>query len=199
MKSYIRYLCLFTFIVSLGACSLVKDPTASSNFSRVKYNSHVKLAKVNRKGTPTITSTKLSKTPRIAIQKKDIVTAATEGIFTDKTINRKQREENVVSVDKAKQEVVLKTMVEQITKQGIEESVIVSKQTQKSLNSVADDWWERDVEDWPWLEIVLALIAFLLIIIVVSLLVSVLGGLISSLLGLILLLVLAYILYTLWF
>jgi uncharacterized membrane protein len=72
----------------------------------------------------------------------------------------------------------------------------------KKLNKLAkkrDGWWEDDIENWPWLQIVLAVIAILIIIILVSLLLSILGGLVSSLLGLILLITLAYILYTLWF
>ena len=62
-----------------------------------------------------------------------------------------------------------------------------------------DYWWEDDIEDWPWLEIALAIIAVLVIAIVVTILVSLIGGLVSSLFGLILLIALAYILYTLWF
>jgi uncharacterized membrane protein len=71
----------------------------------------------------------------------------------------------------------------------------------KKLNKLAqkiDGWWEDDIEDWPWLEIALAVIAILIIVMLVSLLLSILGGLVSSLLGLILLIALAYILYTLW-
>jgi hypothetical protein len=61
-----------------------------------------------------------------------------------------------------------------------------------------DGWWNEDPEDWPWLEIALAFIAFLLVCILVILFVDLVGGLIGGILGLILLVALAYLLYIWW-
>ena len=104
-----------------------------------------------------------------------------------------------------KEEFEIESAEKSIKRKGLLKNISEIEVTENLVNKNAvllqqnDYWWEDDIEDWPWLEIALAIIAVLVIAIVVTILVSLIGGLVSSLFGLILLIALAYILYTLWF
>ncbi len=184
-------------VIFVSSCSLVKDPSASTNFRRVKYNSHVKLRKSNMQRVEAVSNE--NQLPKTVLS------------FTKENL----KEENFNNIAVAEKNTDKKEFVNHI---GTKQSVVKAEKLNKLLKNISaiqikktktiktnsfiqkrDYWWEDDVEDWPWLEIVLAAIAILVIAILASILVSVLGGLISSLFGLILLIVLAYILYTLWF
>ena len=195
-KNCLASVIIVLVLLSIYSCSLVKNPLASKNFNRVKYNSHLKYSKSKvEKQEVAVTEMQVEKTVRS---------------FTKE--NSAQEKESVIANNIIQEELrtILQegrysdapAMVQQSNNflQKIAELKIEESHTQNSTAlHKRDNWWEDEIEDWPWLEIVLALIAVLIVLMIVSLLFSVIGGLVSSLLGLILLLILAYILYTMWF
>ncbi|MFT6165969.1 MAG: hypothetical protein ACJAV5_001235 [Vicingaceae bacterium] len=179
------------------SCSAVKRPLATTNFKSVKYNSHVRLSKSSNESQQFAKAQK-NATKTVQSFAKENVTeeisdryASAEGKMYEKAFV-KQIVRNELAEKTAKRNDLLKN----ISNIKIEERLSNSK---TNLLQIRDYWWEDDIEDWPWLEIVLAVIAILIIAILVTIFVSVVGGLISSLLGIILLIAVAYILYTLWF
>ena len=183
-------------VIFVSSCSALKNPSASTNFKRVKYNSHVKFSTskmensavgLNEKQFP-ITIKSFKKEERIETDSSLYVSAA---------ISLKERIQAEVGVPEKSQ---IKTeRVSQLLKKIA--AIEINEAGGSKLNSLVqkiDSWWEDDAENWPWFEIALAVIAILVIAILVRILISLLGGFISSLLGLILLIALAYILYTLW-
>lgn len=186
---------LFLFIaVALASCSMVKNPQ-SANFNRVKYNSHLKLAQHTKKELPkTVESFQKEEMKPEAVKKKDLKRLKLEAKTETKTKSPKLVKELIP---------VLEFVPDSRTKQKMAEvlekaSKLEVKNESKRLKQARDDWWEDDIEDWPWLEIVLAVIAVLLIAILIVVFIELIGAIIGSLLGLILLLALAYILYVLW-
>lgn len=191
MKNLLLFITISTFFF---ACSLVKNPQ-SSNFNRVKHHAHLKKIK---KGKKTFINTVDS------FQKNESVTTSEEA-SADPIVQEKVAFEKAVASAKVSNNDISK-----------EESVVVRKSDQPSikLSTMLEDarqfkvnsnnkikryeWWEDDPEDWPWGEIILAAIAFLVIVILVIVLVELIGALVSSLLGLIILLLLAYLLYLHW-
>ena len=183
--------------ILMSSCSVIKNPLASDNFKRVKYNSHVKLSKLKSENIQVIKVEK--QLPRTAesfnqepLQKEvyDLYTSAAVEKKTKSIVNQATLEGKQIIAEKAKK------ILENIS------NIQLPQSKAKKLNKLVqkrDGWWEDDIEDWPWLQIVLAVIAILITIMLVSLLLSILGVLVSSLFGLILLIALAYILYTLWF
>ena len=183
--------------ILMSSCSVIKNPLASNNFKRVKYNSHVKLSKLKSENIQVIKVEK--QLPRTAesfnqepLQKEvyNLYTSAAVEKKTKSIVNQATLEGKQIIAEKAKK------ILENIS------NIQLPQSKAKKLNKLVqkrDGWWEDDIEDWPWLQIVLAVIAILITIMLVSLLLSILGVLVSSLLGLILLIALAYILYTLWF
>lgn len=183
--------------ILMSSCSVIKNPLASDNFKRVKYNSHVKLSKLKSENIQVIKVEK--QLPRTAesfnqepLQKEvyNLYTSAAVEKKTKSIVNQATLEGKQIIAEKAKK------ILENIS------NIQLPQSKAKKLNKLVqkrDGWWEDDIEDWPWLQIVLAVIAILITIMLVSLLLSILGVLVSSLFGLILLIALAYILYTLWF
>jgi len=183
--------------ILMSSCSVIKNPLASDNFKRVKYNSHLKLSKLKSENIQVIKVEK--QLPRTAesfnqepLQKEvyDLYTSAAVEKKTKSIVNQATLEGKQIIAEKAKK------ILENIS------NIQLPQSKAEKLNKLVpkrDGWWEDDIEDWPWLQIVLAVIAILITIMLVSLLLSILGVLVSSLLGLILLIALAYILYTLWF
>ena len=183
--------------ILMSSCSVIKNPLASDNFKRVKYNSHVKLSKLKSENIQVIKVEK--QLPRTAesfnqepLQKEvyNLYTSAAVEKKTKSIVNQATLEGKQIIAEKAKK------ILENIS------NIQLPQSKAEKLNKLVpkrDGWWEDDIEDWPWLQIVLAVIAILITIMLVSLLLSILGVLVSSLLGLILLIALAYILYTLWF
>ena len=180
----------------LYSCSAVKNPLATSNFKRVKYNSHVKLSKSSVEMQQyTEVQNNLPKTVR-SFAKENVTEEIPVGYAsTEVKPDEKAALKPFVRNEPEGKTVKRNDLLKNISNIKIEDRLSNRK---SNLLQIRDYWWE-DVEDWPWLEIVLAVIAILIIAIIVSLFVSIVGGLISSLLGLILLIALAYILYTLWF
>ncbi|MFT4757664.1 MAG: hypothetical protein ACI91R_002321 [Vicingaceae bacterium] len=194
----ISHICSFIVLLSffVSSCSVVKNRSASNNFKRVKYNSHVKLSKSKSEN---IQVAKLEKKPSKTIDSFDEEVMQKEGgnVYTSAVVGKKTKKVMSQATSQAKQ-----INAEKVTKvleniSNIQLPLLKAKKLNKLAQKI-DGWWEDDIEDWPWLEIALAVIAILIIIMLVSLLLSILGGLVSSLLGLILLIALAYILFTLW-
>jgi hypothetical protein len=194
----ISHICSFIVLLSVlvSSCSVVKNRSASNNFKRVKYNSHVNLSKSKSEN---IQVAKLEKKPSKTIDSFDEEVMQKEGgnVYTSAVVGKKTKKLMSQATSQAKQ-----INAEKVTKvleniSNIQLPLLKAKKLNKLAQKI-DGWWEDDIEDWPWLEIALAVIAILIIVMLVSLLLSILGGLVSSLLGLILLIALAYILYTLW-
>ncbi|MBL4708144.1 MAG: hypothetical protein JKY48_06865 [Flavobacteriales bacterium] len=187
-----RLLLIFTMALLLSSCSLVKNQKLV-NFSRVKYNSHLKLGKQLSKELPKTVESFAKEESKIGTTEKEVLDLYTA------VIRKKTRENLKATQDPIKE--VRTLQVEKLLKE-IKELEIEPQRKIKLLKKIRmshrDEWWNDDIEDWPWLEITLAVIAVLLIGIIIALLASLLGGIISSLIGLILLIALAYILYTLW-
>lgn len=189
---------LFTLLIALffSSCSLVKNQK-SVNFARVKYNSHLKLGKQQVKEFPKTAESFIEEKFKEEVNKEQEM-----NLFTAE-VKRKEIKENsetdqiqlestrTYQVKKILQEI--KELEMQHQKHKVDNGFIQNLEI-----TYHEEWWNDDIEDWPWLEIALAVIAVLVIGIIVALLVNLLGGIISTLIGLILLVALAYILYTLW-
>lgn len=197
MKKYLAVTSLLAFLIlTISSCSVVKDQTATTNFKRVKYNRHLKFTK--------------SKLEDVEVAENERSLPKTVESFEQAELNHNEQQVYAHKSENSTKEVqrsssannsdhfVKTEQVEQVLKNVSSIEVKPSQKVGRVGIARSDYWWEQDIEDWPWLEIVLAIIAILIIAILVSILVSILGGLVSSLLGLILLLVLAYVLYTLW-
>lgn len=183
-------------LVSFYSCSLVKNPLASDNFSRVKYNSYLKYSKEKvEKQEVDVKERQVVKT--VQSFAKESSSQGKPEVVANNLVNSKLR---VIKQRETYSDAPAMVQQKNNFLQKISEIKIEEARTQKSaVLQERDNWWKDDIENWPWLQIVLALIAILIVLMIVSLLFSLLGGLVSSLLGLILLLILAYILYTLWF
>ena len=181
----------------ISSCSVVKDQTATTNFKWVKYNRHLKFTKSIVEDVEVAENER--SLPKTAGSFEQAESSHNEQqVYAHKSENSTEEVQRSNSSNSNSDHLVKTEQVEQVLKNI--SSIEVKPAQKKGRVSIArsDYWWERDIEDWPWLEIVLAIIAILIIAILVSILVSILGGLVSSLLGLILLILLAYILYTLW-
>ncbi len=190
MKNILLFICCLSLLLS--SCSLVKNPH-STNFARVKYNSHVKLAKSEKRVLPkTIESFELNDT-KIAEVKTEEASVKLEREQDE--ISPKEELATLEFPKKKMRTLEVKQLLNEVKKLDIKKS---KKQLRAIKANQSRDWWDDDIEDWPWLDICLALIAILLIAIIVTLLVDLIGGIISGLIGLILLIALAYLLYTLW-
>jgi hypothetical protein len=180
----------FALTTFLMACSVIKNPQASS-FQRVKYNSHLKLAKKQD-------INELPATVRAFPEEKKL----TEQIFQLSASNAGdlEREHSSLTIlkemKKKGQREVSGFVKERLLKTVNQEQFRL--ESSKSSNSTVE-WWEDDPEDWPWQEIVLAVIAVLLIVLIVVLIIDLIGGLLGTLLGIILLLLLAYFLIEYWY
>ncbi len=176
---------VFSFLFS---CSLVKDPTASNNFKRVKYNSHLKLAQ--KKNTSKINPVKESSSNKSGVKEYTAVQTLLTAESEKKELQDKKVPEKAVISTEAS---IKKGGAEPIQIKNLEAEIRKLQSELKEVNELEPGgWWESDPEDWPWKDIVLALIAFLLIVLAVFLLIDLLGALVGSLLGLIILLLLLY-------
>ena len=198
MKKHLAFTSLFAFLMLVvSSCSVVKDQTATTNFKRVKYNRHLKFTKSKVEDVEVAENERpLPKTVESFEQAES--NHDEQQVYAHKAKNSTEEGRRSDSLNSKSDELVKTEQVEQVLKNISSIEVKPSQKMGRVRIARSDYWWERDIEDWPWLEIVLAIIAILIIAILVSILVSILGGLVSSLLGLILLILLAYILYTLW-
>lgn len=179
-------------VLFLGSCSIVKQPT-SSNFKRVKYNAHLKKGKSYEKK-------KLAKTASYAEEKEAVKEKSkVESIANATKVQsgtKKKHKKDVLFSDKIKsKKVIISKPLEVLLEEAVQSK---EAESEESLNTTPRDWWEDDPEDWPWGEIVLAVIAILLIAILIVILIDIIGAIIGSILGLILLILLAYLLYQYW-
>jgi len=191
----IRHLALFIASTLLFSCSLVKNPN-SSNFSRVKYNAHLKTAKNLKKET--VVSTVSS----FQLEEELSETSKTKLAHTDNTTTKLEKLKRS-DLSKLKSDSKVEPRINSIAKLNdlLKEKVeipVPSKVNYFQADKFDDGWWNDDPEDWPWLEIALAFIGFLLVCILIILFVDLVGGLIGSFLGLIFLVALAYLLYIWW-
>lgn len=161
-----------------------------SNFRRVKYHPNLALNKKDRKVESTVWTDSV-KLKRHEVKPLYLATKNSKFIYPQKEL--KLREPIPV---KAKDfDFILN---ENNHKKTFRKSDLISLDDSLIMQSENKYWWEDDIEDWPWKQIVLVIIAVLLISIVITLLVKIIGGLLSGLVGLILLLLLAYFLIGAW-
>lgn len=184
MKKRILSLLLTTTI--LFSCSVVKNPSATSNFKRVKYNSHLKLANNN-----------LSKPIRAKESPTEILRAVPVSLDEQKKHIGMPLLEPIESIDATKilaskdlKARLLKSQLFSVDQKVKEMSLQLNKQ--ENDLSTLDAWWESDPEDWPLEQIILAAIAVLLLLLAIYLLIEILGAVVGSILGLVILLLLAY-------
>jgi len=178
---------LFTitlFSLFLFSCSLVKNPQ-SSNFHRVKHHAHLKKNKKVFVSTVESFENKEkdidSQTATEPIKKKELLVA--NNILADTALGLETRVKRPILSQQ------LNTILKDATQLKVKN---------KKKIALVHDWWEDDPEDWPWGEIVLAVIAILVIAILIVILIDLIGAIVGSLLGLIFLLALAYFLYQYW-
>lgn len=172
------------------SCSMVKNPSASNNFKRVKYNAHLKLAnKVTQKSKKVVQHDKEElaihniestieemKSQKLTLQ----LNKESEAQISSKPLVSASIDHNTNSTE---QLIMVENQVKNIHNQ------LIRQETEVSTSS---SWWDSDPEDWPLEQIILAAIALLLVLLAIYLLVALLGGVIGGILGLIILLVLAY-------
>ena len=188
MKTKLNQLLVLITLIMVTSCSIVKDKT-SANFNRVKYNAHVKLGnKLSKSKMPETVNSFTEMAEEKPMERKGLL----KHTLLANNKNVKEPSKVVAFVNQYKKEKLLSKVNQEL------ESVIVEQGKLSSTFPSASYWWEDDVEDWPWGEIVLAFIAVLLIAIIIVVLVDLVGGVIAGLLGLILLLGLAYFLYEYW-
>lgn len=197
-KLKLSYLFALALLITLGSCSLVKNST-SSNFSRVKYNAHLKLpnAKNEVKLPKTVESfaSESAKKENSEIEQQITLVASKSNKVEREPVQSKKKEEQLdASATKAVEVDLIKS-----PKALLEEmKPVLSAPVVRKRVGFHDHWWEDDPEDWPWGEIILAVIAVFLIAIIIVVLVDLIGGIIAGLFGLILLLALGYCLYYFW-
>lgn len=189
MKNVVLSLLLIATV--MFSCSVVKNPSASHNFKRVKYNSHLKLAKSE-------VSVNAHDNKKMTKESKAVVTAIEEAKVIEPQTLTKSHSEIVPLV---KEEAIASSQLkDNFTSANLNEVKVKVKElsnllvTQESKKTAVDSWWEIDPEDWTLEQILLAAIAVLLVILAIYLLVELLGGVVGSILGLIILLLLAYLL-----
>lgn len=178
-------------IVTLSfSCTMVKNPSASNNFKRVKYNAHLKLANV-----VTQKSKKVVQHDKEELAIHNIESTIEEMKSQKLTLQLDKESEAQISskplvsasIDHKTNSTEQLTMVENQVK-NIRNQLI----RQEAEVSTSSSWWDSDPEDWPLEQIILAAIALLLVLLAIYLLIALLGGVIGGILGLIILLVLAY-------
>ncbi len=176
----------------MASCSMIKQPT-SSNFNRVKYNAHIKKSN-------SLERTKVAS--RESFEEKDDLArheTKTEIKVSEKKEQQTTSKEVIENVNNTQvPEQKKPTLSKQVNHFLEKVSKIEASKTEKEFNNRPVDWWEDDPEDWPWGEIVLAVIAILVIAILIVLFIDLIGAVVGSILGLILLILLAYLLYQYW-
>ncbi len=197
------YFALIAALLSFSACSLVKN-TSSANFSRVKYNAHLKLPKSKKVVVlpKTVESFELeakNEQTQQELNEESLVASnsrkAKRAVPVAKQTPKKEGTPKATQSTKVELNTIIKNQKDLLKE--VEPILLENQRATKGI-SYHDHWWEDDPEDWPWGEIVLAVVAVLLIAIVIVVLVDLIGGIIAGLLGLILLLALAYCLYFFW-
>ena len=182
-----------------AACSMVKSPNATANFKRVKYRANLKLGKSNSEKQLTVKSFQLEPN---AAEGFDGVITSTDSLSKLPSLTHLPLNTSVVELQNALASTEkTQTQAFKSTERLLEQAVLDLEKLEKKENitTKADRyWWEDDPEDWPWKEIVLVFILFLLIVTAIYLMISLLGGVIGSLLGLVLLLLLIYLLLDHW-
>lgn len=174
------------FALLFSACSVVKSPTASNNFKRVKYRANLKLSKSDSQKQLTIASFEIEDKVEKSQEywkpmvkkpfKRDSLNLYRKAVLAEQNQNYNifQKEEQ---------------------KKLLNDVKVLEGKVKESLVTTNDPWWESDPEDWPWKEIMLAAIVVLLVILAIYLLVSFLGGVVGGIVGLILLLALLYLIF----
>ena len=180
------------FIISLffSSCSLIKS-TDFSNFKRVKYNPNLASVKKEKIEKTTVWMD-TTEQKSVSVESKLMASRAFKV-----SSNPSKFDDKLPKVNSTRNTIEI----------VLNEKTIESREASKKLghhlpimapSSENKYWWESDIEDWPWKQIVLVIIAILIISIIVTLLVNIIGGLLSGLFGLILLLLLVYFLIGAW-
>jgi len=189
MNTKTTFICIL-LSVFLSSCSLIKSPK-SGNFQRVKYNAHLKLkkSKSEKQITTWTDSLRIKRNVRMnAMARKD----------------KKTMDINYKVYEKSPSRAPIKIKYSGNSDSKLKRSKRLSNERflQRNIQATKGDshkyWWDEDIEDWPWKQLILVLIALILISIIVGLLVPAIGGFLSGMIGLILILLLAYYLVGLW-
>ncbi|MEQ8909093.1 MAG: hypothetical protein RIC95_07865 [Vicingaceae bacterium] len=173
-----------------SACSIVKNPTASTNFKRVKYRANLSLPKAKVEKQLSVTSFKANENLQ---EKVDQTLTKSDQLNPKGFLSLKKA--GLVPQPLAAQKLTYSPQREQRKYHLLQSAKQWSEQMETNPVLSNDPWWESDPEEWPWKEIILATIVVLLIILAVYLLVSFLGGVVGGIIGLILLLALLYLLF----
>lgn len=182
-----------------SACSMVKSPKATANFKRVKYRANLKLAESNSDKQLTVRSFRLEPT---AVEGFDESNSSTDSLAKLPSLSHLPLNESLVKFQNALASKEETQILPFKSTERLLERVAVDleklEKIDKSTTKADHYWWEDDPEDWPWKEIILVFILFLLIVTAIYLMISLLGGVVGSLLGLVLLLLLIYLLLDYW-
>ena len=190
-KSAKSLIVLLILSLTFSSCSLIKSSDVS-NFKRVKYNPHLAFKKQKKieKTTVWMDTTKLRNAglgSKLMASKEFKLNKYPSRFIERKPISKTGNTIELVLNEK--------------TNEGRKTKVKMNSENYEyDLASSSDNkfWWDSDIEDWPWKQIVLVVIAILIISFVVTLLVGLIGGLLSGIIGLILLLLLVYFLIGAW-
>lgn len=189
-KSIKQVTFLLLSILFLAGCSMVKN-IESSNFQKNKYRAHLnKSSKIKNQELSAVKPVKLNKA---AILEESNTAFENELVSTETLIQKSEQK-----IERKPEKVNAPKVIQAKASELQAGNLVLRPQLQFedfSSNAFSNrDWWENDPSDWPWKDIVLAVILILIILLVIVLLIDILGAVFGSLLGLIVLLLLIYIL-----
>lgn len=179
---------LLLSVLFLASCSMVKN-IESNNFQKNKYRAH--LNKSNKIKNQEVSAAKPVKLNKTAITIESNTNSENELVSIASSNKKSEIESKPVKFEAPK---VIKPKASELQAGNLVLSPQLQFEDFSSTTFVSKDWWENDPSDWPWKDIVLAVLLILIILLVIVLLIDILGAVFGSLLGLIVLLLLIYIL-----
>ena len=180
-------LLIAVLLFSLGACTVVKSPSSTANFKRVKYNSNLRLAKSQNEKVEVLS------TASQAVQSESFVNEISTRqvkLSPRPYLKLKLDELPILNPKKAS----MKSLGSQ-SNYSSKQLISQAKEHELSLKPeqlFTNKWWEDDPEDWPWKKIIIFTILFFLVALITYLIVDLVGGVVGGIAGVILLLVLIY-------
>lgn len=174
-------------LLSLGACTVIKSPSSTANFKRVKYHSNIRLAKSQQEKSKEISIGSQSTDSKILFEEK----SSNQVKLTPKPFLKiKLNKLPILGAKKVSNEALLLE-----SNYSDNQSIVLSNRHDLSLKPeqlFTNKWWEDDPEDWPWKKIIIFAILFFLVALITYLIVDLVGGVVGGIAGVILLLVLIY-------
>lgn len=189
----LRTLFISIIIVGLASCTMVKNPQ-SANFQRVKYNSHLKLAKQDN---PTkLKPQAIASLESTQLESKSFSSLETYKLESPQPIRSELRLKTETSVptdllaneNSADKEVDVKPNrdYQWDPLNGVSN---FNEDSSEALNSMASD-----LSDGDWGNLLYLLVAVILVLIIISLIANLAGGLIGALIAILLILLILRIL-----